>query len=234
MTKNYVKKHKGHKVPALAAHYNYDNHCFYNKDKTEFRSTIIPGVQWAAVSNPRIANEAIELPEQDLPNWDDAPEWADRLMTCRFVDYWCSAERYTEVGLNTDSALFKAGGVTIGDLTLIEMRPIAIEDKEWLPVVGEECQCLLIDDELGESVFVDVKLLYQFDNGEYAVVRLDTCALEYSSEFRPLKTANELKREAFIEACYSNSKAASNDYMLHIFEDLYKAGFTAPKEGGDV
>ena len=66
--------------------------------------------------------------------WKDAPFWADRLMTFLFVDYWCSVDRYREVGLNIiGSDLFKVGEVTIGDLTLIEMRPEQELDNKTIP-----------------------------------------------------------------------------------------------------
>lgn len=73
-------------------------------------------------------------------DWSSAPEWADRLLGIKSFRYWANVERFAEVGFFsfcTESTKFSIGETTIGDLELIEMRPIAIEVKEWLPAVGE-------------------------------------------------------------------------------------------------
>ena len=79
--KNYVKKHAGHDVPDGAAHYNDKNRCFYNKDKTRYYNTECVGNGWTDLNFKAYAENSTELPEQDLPNWDDAPEWADRALS---------------------------------------------------------------------------------------------------------------------------------------------------------
>ncbi|MEH6451265.1 MAG: hypothetical protein V7765_21565 [Oleispira sp.] len=165
--------------------------------------------------------------------WEDAPEWADRLMECRFVKYWCSVERYTEVGLNKDSDLFKIGGVTIGDLSLIEMRPEQQEDNAgWLPVVGEECEvkyfheseykwekCFVIGNTKDDKCFVIN--VYHDDSLHFAFKQSG------SLEFRPLKTDEQKDKEAFDLKAYKvyRSCMTYNEFATALF----KAGFTAPE-----
>ena len=166
--------------------------------------------------------------------WEDAPEWADRLMECRFVKYWCSVERFTEAGLNKDSDLFKIGGVTIGDLSLIEMRPKQQEDNaEWVPAG----RCVHI---YGGGVATrqeeDVTIVGIDKDGNY-VFQNDKSTCYYSDpaiEFRPLKTDEQKKREAFylavVDACMP---IHSDDFNIdEIAGALRHAGFTAP-EGGE-
>ena len=237
MNKNYVKKHKGHKVPTGSSHYCPEGDGYFAGFYKEASGKIFcketdegANRNWVWTKRFDSLPAEYELPLQDLPNWDDQPKEGDVWIEDG-KDPTGDGWYYESKDLPGLYVKYETGDAYYTDYShlTIHKRPIAIEDKEWLPTVGEECQCLLIDDELDESVFVDVKLLYQFDNGEYAVMRLDTCALEYSSEFRPLKTAEEVMREMFIEACYLKSRAVENVTTKGIFDDLFDAGFTAPK-----
>ena len=243
MTKKYVTEYKGHKVPEGATHY-YDCDVnglqFYKMRKGEVYSCDDHADDWIFCADGGFFSYSVHLPEateQDLPNWDEAPEWADRLMEYKAFKYWCNVSHYSEVGFNKISGSKEKFTVnsmfTIGDFDLIEIRPV--EDKaEWdgkgLPPVGCTCQGLFINDELDSSVYLEVKILYIFAE-ECAVMRLDTHQLEYCTYFMPAKTQEEKKREAFIEASYVNSKASRNSYTAHIFRDMFNAGFTTPKEG---
>ena len=313
MTKSYVKKHKGHKVPVGAAHYNIDNHLFYNKDKTAFRSPTILGAQWKAVSNIEIANASIELPEQDevfeiihaehdlpnwddqpkegdvwiefnqdgfsagwyrregdiyisrggfvdvdvdcaehelivhkrpiaktdTPNWDDAPEWADRLVCwMEGVNFFSDSSWF----INNDGRKVLHGGEIAGesdnwwcdykDCELIEMRPIAIEDKEWLPTNGEWCQHKY------EGKYEDV-FIVGLSKGNYFVYQNSKSDCYYTDEadyFRPLKTAEELERDRVEKLLLSLKPDLmpedTEKYFQIYIEDLLDNGFTAPKGEG--
>ena len=61
-------------------------------------------------------------------DWNDAPEWADRLMRSKKGDYfWCNVEKYMCIDWPASLTPAAFGGrhsaYTIGDLKLIEMRP---------------------------------------------------------------------------------------------------------------
>tara|TARA_R110000824_G_scaffold220201_4_gene407292 strand:+ start:319 stop:840 length:522 start_codon:yes stop_codon:yes gene_type:complete len=100
--------------------------------------------------------------------------------------------------------------------------------EEWVPVVGEECEGLLMD-KANNSSWVAVKLLYNFD-GEWAIQKVEAGTLAYCDQFRPLKTAEEKKREEFIE-CVKKLFPKSDTDDLILAGKLFGAGFTAPKGG---
>ena len=266
MSKNYVKKHAGHDVPDGMAYFNEDNHCFYNEDRSEYIYAFVIAGGRQCVSDTMAADAAIELPEQeqDLPKWDDAPEWADRLIEIGAdrMRVWTDCEQYMYVAnrehYHFRSELRQNETRTFSEVGLIEMRPIAetvipatetvfrnnkdtlgpyevapiaIEDKEWLPVVGEEClvnsgfdwgRCFIVGKtKLGNFAYqrkneVDVKVMNKVEN------------------FRPLKTAEELEGESFhlsvIDACMG---IHNDDFNIdEIASVLFDAGFSAPKGEG--
>ena len=131
--KNYVKKHKGHDVPDGMAYFNEDNHCFYNEDRSEYIYAFVIAGGRQCVSDTMAADAAIELPEQeqDLPKWDDAPEWADRLIDIGAdrMRVWTDCEQYMYVAngehYHFRSELRQNETRTFSEVGLIEMRPIA-------------------------------------------------------------------------------------------------------------
>ena len=175
---------------------------------------------------------AIELPEQDLPNWDDAPEWADRLMhTPVCIDYWCNDSKFKEVADITNYGSFGVTtGLMLSDMTLIEMRPIAIEDKEWLP--SGRCNHMYDDDRSMETL--EEVSVVGIDKDGFYVYQTDRSTCYYSdpaSEFRPLKTAEELKEEAFkaaVSDAIYKSTSTHYDRLEKISSVLFKAGFEPP------
>jgi hypothetical protein len=171
-------------------------------------------------------------------DWANAPEWADRLMECRFVKYWCSVERYTETGLNKDSDLFKIGGVTIGDLSLIKMRPKQQEDNaEWVPAFGDECLVNYTYEYGHMKVFHGLEALIigvcNDTNGDEVFTASTTSGFVSlkANGFLPLKTDEQKAKEAFylavVDACIP---IHSDDFNIdEIAGALRHAGFTAPE-----
>ena len=174
-------------------------------------------------------------------DWSSAPEWADRLITVGLgADAWANDHQYQYLGGPPMYQFYVIG--RIGDHSkkqceLIEMRPIDIEDKEWLPVVGEEClveypyedgcfkpfhakKVTIIGkckDDDGSDVFTA--------HGPNGFIALTTLG------FRPLKTAEELKEEAFkaaVSDAIYKSTSTHYDRLEKISSVLFKAGFEPP------
>ena len=242
--KNYVKKYKTHDVPDGAAHYNADNGCFYNKDKTRIAHSVHDAGEWFDITVTSAALAAIELPEQDLPDWDDAPEWADRLVGIKEFLYWGSAEYYSEVGfykISGDASKFNHGGLTLGDFELIEMRPIAIEDKEWdgksFVKAGQECRYAKV----GSDNWTNCIVKFSERNCTIIVVSVDGVdkALELPMRFLPIKTAAEIEQEALDKTAFINwvqlsiSGIHEDDFNEHeIAACLYEWRLDMPKGEG--
>ena len=102
---------------------------------------------------------------------------------------------------------------------------------EWMPSVGEECLGNIRND-MGKWSYVEVTPLYQFES-EWAVAVNGSSILSYCDEFRPLKTTEEKKREAFIEEAKKIART-TDDALTHdrLFGLLFDngAGFTAPSD----
>ena len=240
--KNYVKKHKGHKVPKGATWYQPSqgtyNEGFYKKvDGDWYFILATKGDKW---EESFITNVAVELPEeQDLPNWDDAPEWADRALSHGEGEPWKFSDgEFFDCG-NAIFGVVKHGGpsvgatewASVGDFELIEMRPIAIEDKEWLPEVGEECEVESdTRDVWKKAMYVGVDSIgsHVFDVERTHLWRIDSIGVLV----RPLKTAEELERDAFIEGCFNATPLGKTDTYVEMFGKMFDAGFTAPKGEG--
>ena len=239
MTKIYVKKHKGHDVPDGAAHYNDKNRCFYNKDKTRYYNTECVGNGWTDLNFKAYAENSTELPEQDLPNWDDAPEWADGVALAPWNNdlmLWFNGDKYQYIdALKTDSVY------AMEDDNFIEYhmkRPIAIEDKEWDgkgSKVGKRVRATAVSSNEWENCLVK----FCDKHSDIVVVRFDghseDTPLRLPWRFLPLKTAEELEREAFIEDGLNivmklKSLINPNEGVLSLaLYGLFDAGFTAPK-----
>ena len=227
--KNYVKKHKGHDVPDGATHYykGCDTYyeAFYYADGDDVMFFKIGTTAWDR-SNMNMPAQAIELPEQDLTNWDDAPEWADRYVFSAF-----SGNYFFGDGVHVLNAGHKVVLVH-DDIELVEMRPIAT-DKEWLPTINNRCIHIYgggLPSRQEEEVFIvgiDKLGNYVFQNDSSECYYSDP-----SSEFRPLKTAEELERDAFIEAAVTVMNNSIDDSQAGWVMALHKAGFTAPKGEG--
>ena len=242
--KNYVKKHKGHDVPEGATHYSPESGDWFEsffkcRNEKVFGSIAGNHKKWIVLDKP-LPESAIELPEQDLPNWDDAPEWADRLMRSPAgYMFFCNVEKYTATeGLDRLSTPIIFGLsrdlYTIGEFELIEMRPIAIEDKEWLPKVGEKI--IICFDDADNEALNDNEL--RIDGSEVSFIGSvvnsvgetifvfeddDNFSDCYPSEyFNPLKTAEELERDALLECVYHNVHRALSKYNS-ISDDAIKA-----------
>lgn len=58
-------------------------------------------------------------------DWDNAPEWADRVMSSLTKKYFCNAAKFVEVGKESCApALFGLdSGLWLGDLQIDQMRP---------------------------------------------------------------------------------------------------------------
>ena len=123
----------------------------------------------------------------------------------------------------------------------IELPEQPMKSDEWVPVVGEECiveypyrdgsfqafhgKKVTILGKCKDSDNCDVFTAH----GSNGFIALNTLG------FRPLKTAEEKKREAFInaaQACTEGTLFDNDDPEVVAFIDnLLKVGFTAPKGG---
>ena len=246
--KNYVKKHKGHDVPIGATRYNDSFKCmmFYKwHDGSPFAMSSRKDSKWSKQVIHAQWNESTELPEQeqDLPNWDEWEGWdkQDELDAAWLTDSDCVGLGWFK--LNESSMTYEELYQPIGRIKhrytvteevsgriIVHKRPIAIEDKEWLPVVGEECLGNLVDD-AHNYAYIKIKPLYNF-GGEWAVQKVDAGTLAYCDQFRPLKTAEEVMREMFILDCFNATPLGKTDSYTEMFGSMFDLGFTAPKGEG--
>lgn len=273
--KNYVRKHKGYVIPEGAE--KFLNLCRIKDGRHEFYK-MVDGQIWyfdyddkvwskaKGKANYHKAEDLPKLPEQDLPNWDDAPEWADRLMKCRSGGYYFSnMEQYFHnsthdpliygardaIGINYDyedfeliemrpiaetvipvtETVFRNNKDTLGPY---EVAPIAIEDKEWLPVVGEECEALDTLMAHPSYCFAKIKGFYNKQVWLTSEAGVELVLFISDLKFRPLKTAEELERDAFAELAFRrvNVDAKYSKVLNSIVDQLFDAGFTAPKGEG--
>ena len=225
MSKNYVKKHKDHDVPDGATHYGKAHGmykaCFYMMEEGRglFFNPVL-STEWMVSGHGDIPPHATELPEQDLPNWDDWEGWAKQ---GDLGAVWITDRDDVGLGwfkLNKSSMTYEELHQPIGRIKhrytdteevsgriTVHKRPIAIEDKEWLPEVGEECQIAESTEYLtiSHTEGMEVKIYSRFTddrgvvlfafvalNGKQAGVATGLC-------FKPLKTAEELERESLLE-----------------------------------
>ena len=243
MSKNYVKKHKGHDVPDGATHYGpkADDYPegFYNINKPSF--FCIESDEW--IDDVYLADNAIELPEQDLPNWADAPAWADRALSHGEGEPWKFSDgEFFDCG-NTIFGKVKHGGPSVGatewssvgDFALCEMRPIAIEDKEWDgkgSKVGKRVRATAVSSNKWENCLVK----FCDKHSDIVVVRFDghseDTPLRLPWRFLPLKTAEEVMREMFILDCFNATPLGKTDSYTEMFGNMFDLGFTAPKGEG--
>lgn len=173
------------------------------------------------------------------PDWNEAPEWADRVMGLEGFNYWCSVSNYAEFDwykVSGEERRFEVRGVTIGDFELIEMRP-EIKPEVWddgLPPVGCECEVSNHD-----NIFEKCVILFM--GKEMCVVNHPQFrAIEQhyhlnSVVFRKPKTQEEKDRDAFIERGFLAAKESvigwGEDESTAFLEDLFDDGarFTTPK-----
>ena len=167
-------------------------------------------------------------------DWSSAPEWADRLITVGLgADAWANDHQYQYLGGPPMYQFYVIG--RIGDHSkkqceLIEMRPIDIEDKEWLPEVGEECEVESdTRDVWKKAMYVGVDSIgsHVFDVERTHLWRIDSISVLV----RPLKTAEELKEEAFkaaVSDAIYKSTSTHYDRLEKISSVLFKAGFEPP------
>ena len=115
----------------------------------------------------------------------------------------------------------------------IELPEQQEDNAEWVPVVGEECEFtddmnvfeVCIPRFLGDKTcIIDLPELGDFES--YFPIK--------ALKFRPLKTDEQKKREAFINKALEEveTKAGIIAPSKAILEILFDAGFTAP-EGGE-
>ena len=101
--------------------------------------------------------------------------------------------------------------------------------QEWMPKVGVECEGYF-ENMIGYTDWHEVRILTK-ENYKYAVACQGNDFLSWCENVRPLKTAEEKKREAFylsvVDACMGIHKDDFN--VDEIAGVLYHAGFTAPK-----
>ena len=175
----------------------------------------------------------------NTPNWDDAPEWADGVALAPWNNdlmLWFNGDKYQYIdALKTDSVY------AMEDDNFIEYhmkRPIAIEDKEWDgkgSKVGKRVRATAVSSNEWENCLVK----FCDKHSDIVVVRFDghseDTPLRLPWRFLPLKTAEELEREAFIEDGLNivmklKSLINPNEGVLSLaLYGLFDAGFTAPK-----
>ena len=216
-----VKPYLGHDVPKGARYYTqaakdqavyfYDRNCMPIGSKSAF-----------VIHH----SELVELPEEEAkPDWDNAPEWADRVMSLGSFNYWCSVSNYAEFDwykVSGEERRFEAGGVTIGDFELIEMRP-EVKPEVWVPSSGKNCEAFH-KNSWAKCFYVGVDV-----NGEH-VYQVDSEFAMYGNRlniFRPLKTQEEIEREAFEMEAFKLFETGMSCHTL--VKLMSSARFTAPK-----
>ena len=114
-----------------------------------------------------------------------------------------------------------------------EATPLPEAPQEWMPAVGDECECL--DRLLAHPryCFAKVKAFYNGQVWLTSEAGVDLVLNIRDVKFRPLKTQQEKGREAFIEAakiCTEGTLLDNDDPEVVAFiENLISAEFTAPK-----
>ena len=103
-------------------------------------------------------------------------------------------------------------------------------DGEGLPPAGVECEALLT--QTWVTVFI-VGNAHEYGLGVENIKTGEIHKVDPEKiKFRPLKTQQEKDREAFMSAARKATNADENDIVAtDIFDDMFHAGFTAPKEG---
>ena len=167
---------------------------------------------------------AVWIQDNDTVNCSDFSGWFDDINDDGWY-YECGSGSYVS---NRNSDMFS-----------VHSRPEQpTKADEWVPVVGEECEVKYFHESecKWEKCFVigstkDNKCLvinvYNDDSLHFAFKQSG------SLEFRPLKTAEEKKRESFMCLANKATNADGKDHtIVDLFNDLFAAGFTAP-EGGE-
>lgn len=201
-----VKTYLGHDVPEGATHhsdgspldlfYRFNSH----KEAFYFNGKWLRSNACAVY----IKDNIIELPEEETKqDWDDAPEWADRLMQSKNGSlFFCSVEKYILTnGTNSPYATITFGATsdsyTIGEFKLIEMRQ-EIKPQVWMPAVGDECEVLILSQNTEKKWLKNtpaylgraLAIMISANGGEW-------CHGIDQIQFRPLKTQEEIDREEF-------------------------------------
>ena len=256
--KNYVKEYKGHAVPGGATHYydgDFDGLSFYKMRKGEAYSYHEHDTDWVFCSDGGFFSNSERLPlatEQDLPNWDEAPTdtcvWIQDNKAEAVSDFsgW-----YNEI--NDDGQYYECGGgdyvhsrnsdmFTVYSRSIAPIAPIA---KEWggkgLP--PENIQCLFESPSRwgkGKKVCI-TGMLFNSVDGEKRLCEVEGVWYDgFENQFSSLKTQEEKDREAFGNAVYKELGKIELDLDCvgdrkrkekAIANIMFKAGFTAPKEG---
>jgi hypothetical protein len=109
--------------------------------------------------------------------------------------------------------------------------------QEWngegLPPVGTVCEYQVHRSQFGKCLVMGyfeglVWMTSHHETSPYSGCH--TTLVGSTLTFRPLKTQQEKDREAFIDAARKATNADVNDVVAtDIFDDMYHAGFTAPK-----
>ncbi|MCP4791693.1 MAG: hypothetical protein GY881_15820, partial [Gammaproteobacteria bacterium] len=178
-----------------------------------------------------VLEDVVELPlAEPAINWNEAPEWATCVARADWSNQlaWCCSTQYQYIGLFNPYQI-----INTHIFTLIEMRP---EPAAWMPEVGQECEAVWIElPDGGGNDFCAVVIKGYYDDevwlskvngvGYSEVVKIADC------KFRPLKTAAEKKRDAFM----SQAKAGLSFDMKYnhvvdsVLEQLADNGFKAPE-----
>ncbi len=161
----------------------------------------------------------------DLNNWPDGAEACIGGLFTRW-------ERSQEFRL-VDSVWFKVdNSYSIDQYRSTQVYTITMhpqEPKKYQPEIDEICLGNIRNDS-GNYLYIEVRPLYDLGS-EWVVQCVATSKLSYCDEFRPLKTAEEKKREVFIELALVATNSDKEDWnAIGIFKDMFNAGFTAPKE----
>ena len=118
------------------------------------------------------------------------------------------------------------------------LKPLPLaETVEWMPEVGVECEFKSIGHHEGfqwgifQGFISDASYIIEYHH-QTSPVRTTCCPFDPNlTSFCPIKTAEELEREAFhlfvVDACMGIS---NHDFNIdNIAMALFNAGFTAPK-----
>ena len=240
-----VTTYEGHDVPEGATHYHKGNSgdiTFYKMRKGEVEAYKEFQFEWVFCPNGEHFTDSICLPEQpDLDiKWEDAPtdtavwiqddnaengndfsgwyeEVEDRYIECAHSNFLRKSDMCYTVHHHPEQP---------------EPEVNAPDKAEWMPEVGEECEVK----ELKSVEWDKCLVMGEFEGLYWVTVHHDTspksgshCTI-YSNlvEFRPLKTAEEKKREAFIDSAYELTMS-TDPKLKQVFTTMYECGFTAPE-----